>query len=147
VQRNAIEVARHMGTGTYPTRRPFWAPGTNTLTLWKSQNPQQASGTCYLETSKIGRVDKKTKFRRVTPLLWQRTNISGGTPSAALVYTLFEERPSVSASVTSANVSEGGRQRFDFMATHTFGVFRVTYTDIFTEVEDFLVDAIPAGTD
>lgn len=149
VQGNSVEVNRHYGSYAHPTRRPRWTPGTDTLQLYLAESSGQRAGTAYIETSKFGRTDRMTLFSRATPLLRSRTNVSGGSPSATLVYKLFYDRPSISAHTTSASVSEASatQPRFDFLASARFATFRATYTDMQVTIDDIGVVTKDAGTD
>ena len=103
---------------------------------------------CYLQTTKIGSVDSKTTFSRLTPILRKRTDV--GTDSVSLEMTLFREREDTSAQTTRTIAESTQRKRFDLHGganTDNFARFKVTWTAIDAEVDDFLIISQPAGTD
>jgi hypothetical protein len=108
----------------------------------------QSTTTCYLQTSMIGRADAKTVFSRVIPLLRRRTDL--GTDSASLELTLFRERHDTTAQTTRTVSESTNRKRFDLMngpSADNFARFKVTYTALDVEVDDFQVIAKTGGTD
>lgn len=106
-----------------------------------------ATGSCYLQSSFYGRPDKKTTFRRVTPLLRSKTTSTGGTPVVALEFKTFLERHDTTATATTSPTESTVRDRFDLMTVDCFGRAKVTFTDLDVEVDDFFVDQVPAGSE
>lgn len=107
-----------------------------------------ASATCFLQTAKAGRADRKTFFDRLTPLLRRRTDL--GTDSASLELTLFREREDTSAQTTRTISESSTRKRFDLTggaSTDNFARFKVTWTALDVEVDDFQISSKDAGTD
>jgi hypothetical protein len=102
------------------------------------------SGSCYLQTSMLGKPDAKTLFDMLTPILRRRRDL--GTDSATLVVTTYRELTDTSAQVTSASIAESTlRKRFDFAYTDNFARFKVTFAALDVEVDDFLVRQKPVG--
>ena len=108
-------------------------------------NRALAGKSCYLETSMVGKPNRKTKFLRCIPLLRRRTD--RGTDSAALSVTRFRELHDTTAANTDAVTESTQRKRFDMALTDNFARFKVTFTDLDVEVDDFLIDAADAGRD
>lgn len=107
-----------------------------------------SSSSCYLQTAKVGRADRKTFFDRLTPLLRRRTDL--GTDSASLELTLFREREDTSAQTTRTISESSTRKRFDLSggaSTDNFARFKVTWTALDVEVDDFAISSKDAGTD
>lgn len=107
-----------------------------------------ASATCYLQTSKVGSNEFKTTFDRLIPQLRRRTDL--GTDSASLEMTLFREREDTSAQTTRTISESSTRKRFDLnggACSDNFARFKVTWTALDVEVDDFTVKSRPAGTD
>lgn len=142
-------VYSHFATGVrYPVG---WSTSTssvpNALVLRYTKLASAATGACYLQSSFYGRPDRKTTFRRVTPLLRSKTTSTGGTPVVALEFKTFLERHDTTAVDTKSPTESTVRDRFDFLTTDCFGRAKVTFTDVDVEVDDLLVDQVPAGTD
>jgi hypothetical protein len=107
-----------------------------------------SSATCYLQTTKTGSEEFKTVWDRLTPRLRRRTDL--GTDSASLELTLFRELEDTSAQTTRTIAESGARKRFDLMggtAADNFARFKVTWTALDVEVDDFKIRGKPAGTD
>lgn len=107
-----------------------------------------SSATCFVQTAKVGRADRKTFFDRLTPLLRRRTDL--GTDSASLELTLFREREDTSAQTTRTISESSTRKRFDLTggaSTDNFARFKVTWTALDVEVDDFMISSKDAGTD
>lgn len=117
---------------------------TNEITFYNLTGTR-GTGARYIQTSKVGKVDAKTLFSRVTPLLRRRVDL--GTDSAALEVTTFLERHDTTAATTTSVTESTTRKRFDFHKSDNFARFKVTFTDLDVEVDDFLIAAKPAGTD
>jgi hypothetical protein len=132
----------------HSTARPIFYAATDAFKRLESVSPGgSTSSTAYVQTSKIGRPDRKTKFTRLTPLFRRRTNNSAGSPVCSLVADFFRERHNTSAA-SSQNVTESSsRVRFDFLATDNFARFKLTFADMDAEIDDVLVDSVDAGTD
>lgn len=102
------------------------------------RNAPTAGTTGYLQSTKYGRSDGKTTFSRLIPLLRRRTDL--GSDSAALSFETFIEREDTSAAATSAITESTYRKQFDLGPTsHNYGRFKVTWTNIDAEVDDFLL--------
>lgn len=104
--------------------------------------------SCYLQTSKVGSNEFKTTFDRLIPQLRRRTDL--GTDSASLEMTLFREREDTSAQTTRTISESSTRKRFDLnggACSDNFARFKVTWTALDVEVDDFTVKSRPAGTD
>lgn len=102
--------------------------------------------SCFLQTMKIGRMDTKTSFNRLTPLLRRRTDLGAGTAVAHI--SIFREREDVNAQAGRDVTEAPTRKRFDLLAgpnTDNFATLRVTWTGLDVEVDDFLVASIDAG--
>jgi hypothetical protein len=107
-----------------------------------------SAATCYLQTSMVGRPDRKTLFNRLIPLLRRRTDL--GTDSASLEFTLWRERHDTSATTTRTISEASNRKRFDLLggaAADNFARFKVTFTALDVEVDDFAVLSKDAGED
>lgn len=108
-----------------------------------------SSSSCYLQTAKVGTDEYKTAFDRLTPLLRRRTDL--GTDSASLELTLFRERDDTTAQTTRTISESSTRKRFDLKggaSTDNFARFKVTWTALDVEVDDFRVAKSKiAGTD
>jgi hypothetical protein len=126
-------------------RPPAYLSGTDTIARFEIDSAQAASSTSYVETMKIGARDKKTVFRGVTPILRTRSNRSSGSPAMSLTYSMFSQ-PHDTAAQSTATVAESSQgQWFDFTANERAATFRVTFTDMYAEIDDVLIDALPAG--
>lgn len=129
----------------------FWATQASGIggDVKRCSPTSPASGSSgYLQTKKVGRPDRKTTFTRLIPLLRHRTDL--GTDSAALSFELFRELEDTSAQNTNSVVESTTRKRFDLLGaanTDNFGRFKVTWTDLDVEVDDFLVVSEDAGVD
>lgn len=120
----------------------YYKANANTLTRYVP-NPN-ATGACYLQTSMFGTVDRKTKFDRCTPILRRRGDL--GSDVAALSATYFRELHDTSAQRTEAVTESGYRKRFDLNGvTENFARFKVTFTDLLVEVDDFAIKAKDGG--
>lgn len=127
--------------------RPSWTPGTNTYTR-KTPIAPTATSVCYLESKKIGSPDVKTTFDRLTPKLRVRRDLGSGT--ASLSMSLFREVEDTTATATRTITESTTRKRFDLLggaATDGYGRFKVTWTNLDVEVEDFPVKTSSAGVD
>lgn len=103
-------------------------------------------GVCYIQSSKDGKVDRKTTWQGLTPLLRRRTDLSGS--SIACSATFFHEREDTSPATTIALTESTYRKRFDITAqgsTDTFAKFKVTWTNYDVEIDDFLPKSVDAG--
>lgn len=102
--------------------------------------------TCYLQTSKIGSSEAKTTFDRLTPQLRSRADL--GTDSVSLEMTLFREREDTTAQTTRTISEASDRKRFNLqggVCSDNFARFKVTWTDLSVEVDDFTLKSRPAG--
>ena len=149
VRGDAVAVENIFGTAAASPCRPIFAfASTNNLTLYMPVQPGGSTASSgYVTTSKLGRVDAKTLFSRLTPLLRRRVNGSGGTPACSLVVTFYRELHDTTASST-LNVTESTlRKRFDFTGSDNFAVFKVTFADMDAEIDDVLALMKPAGVE
>lgn len=103
------------------------------------------SCACYLQTALVGRSDRKTLWTRLTPQLRRRTDL--GTDSAALSVTLYREREDTSVVSTTSVAESTQRKRFHFSLADSFARFKVTWTDLDVEVDDFLIISKDAGAE
>jgi hypothetical protein len=128
--------------------RPIFCSGTD---LFKQFLPIAPGGStassAYVQTPRMGAVDRKTAFSRATPLLRRRVSNSGGSPACSLSATFYRERHDTSAASTQSVSESSTRKRFDFLASDNFGQFKVTFTDMDAEVDDVLVVQKPAGVE
>ena len=122
----------------------YYKSATDVITRYQAVVAPVAS-SCYLQTSMVGTPDQKTLFERVTPLLRLRTDL--GSDSAALEVKTYRELQDTSADRTLTIAESSPRKRFDFQATDCFARFKVTFTALTVEVDDFLIRAKSAGTD
>jgi hypothetical protein len=116
----------------------------NTLRFYFPATP---STPCYVQTTKYGRPDKKTKFMRATPIL--RRRVDNGTDSVSCEFTLFREREDTSATKTRTVTEDTKRKRFDLQSeacTDNFARLKFTYTNIDAEIDDVMVESADAGT-
>lgn len=135
-------------SGSASSARPIFACKANAIDQFLPIAPGgSVSSSAYIKTSKMGAVDRKTVFTRLTTLLRRRTNNSGGSPACSLVADMFRERHDTSAASTQSVSESSTRKRFDFLASDNFGQFKITFTDMDAEVDDVLVVAKPGGTD
>lgn len=105
-----------------------------------------SSASCYLQTSMVGKPDRKTLFSRMVPRLRRRTDL--GTDSASLEFTLWRELHDTSAQTTRTISEASNRKRFDLLggaSADNFARFKVTFTALDVEVDDFLVKGQDAG--
>lgn len=144
---SAIEAA---GSNHQKSNTPVFYERTtaNNIKRWvNSTPPGDTVGTCYLQTTMVGSPEKKTTFTRLTPALIRRRDL--GSDSATLELTLFRELQDASAQTTRSGIAEAtNRQRFDLLggtATDNFARFKVTYTALDVEVDDFIVKTAPEG--
>lgn len=133
--------------GEVPTNLPkaYRRSVVDTITRHQS-DLSSASASCYLETTKAGFPDKKTTFNRLTPLLRRRRDL--GTDSASLSFSLFRELHDTTAQSSRTVDEASNRKRFDLLggaATDNFARFKVTFTALDVEVDDFLIQSVPAG--
>lgn len=127
--------------------RPLFSTNGSGIEYRVPVAPTAAAGSSYLQTTKMGSSAGKTTFKRLTPQLRRRTNYSSGTPVAALGVEMFRERHDTTTASTQSVTESNQRKRFDFLAADNFGRFKVTFTDMDVEVDDFAIDAKSAGTD
>jgi hypothetical protein len=127
--------------GSIASNKPvYWAYRGTANTL--SRNSQLQATSCYLQSSKVGRVDGQTTFSRLIPLLRRRTDL--GTDSASLTFELFNELEDTSAATSRTVTESTNRRRFDLLggaASAPFGRFKVTWTALDVEVDDFNVNS------
>jgi hypothetical protein len=130
-----------------PCRPLFVFASTNNVTLYMPVQPGGATASSgYVKTGKVGRVDAKTLFSRLTPLLRRRVNGSG-TPLCSLTVEFYRELHDTTASST-LNVTESSlRKRFDFTGSDNFAMFKVTFADMDAEVDEVLVLMKSAGAE
>lgn len=104
-----------------------------------------SGSACYLQTSKDGSNDFKTLWKGLTPRLRRRTVL--GTDSAVLTVTAYRELEDTSATVTISNQAEAtqGHKMFDFTVSENFARFKVLWTALDVEVEDFRIIRQGAG--
>ena len=135
------------GQGIYGRRNPSpTTPGwvTPSADVLRRFSPTQTgTGSCYVETAKYGRPDRKTRYLRVTPKLRRRVDL--GTDSASLTASFFRECEDTSAASTKTVAESGSRKRFDLTAEDNYARFKVTYTDLDVEVDDIAVKTADAG--
>ena len=132
--------------GEKSTMPVFYATHTsNQVTRYAHGTPVgDIASSCYLQTAMAGSTDAKTLFSRLTPILRRRRDL--GADSAALVVTTFRELTDTSAQVTSSSITESStRKRFDFNYSDNFARFKVTFTALDVEVDDYLIAQKPAG--
>jgi hypothetical protein len=106
------------------------------------------TGTCYLQSHLMGAAEQKTLFSRLIANLRVRTNGSSAVASLSAKFYPQKYRASGAfggASQTLTPSESSSPDRFDFTGTDNFAQFKVTYTDIFVEIDDFLVFSTPAG--
>ncbi len=134
----------------YTSSKPVhyrWSVNSNRFNRCAPSAPA-TSYTCYLQTSKMGQLDGKTTFDRLIPKMRRRTDL--GTDSAVLTFELFTELEDTSAATTRTVTESTYRKRFDLKngaCSDTFGRFKVLWTDLDVEVDDFIVKAkfVPDG--
>ncbi len=120
-----------------------WAKSaTNTLKLYSTATNV---GVSYLETMKAGKTDRKTLFKRLTPILRRRVDAGGGT--VALSVSRFREREDTSAASTDSVAESTIRKRFDFNLADNFARFKTTYTNFDIEIDDAMLKSEDAGED
>lgn len=140
--------ATGMSGSSYPTSfRPLFSTNGSGISYKVPKDPATVAGSSYLQTTKMGSSVGKTTFKRLTPQLRRRTNYSSGTPVAALGVEMFRERHDTTTASTQSVTESNQRKRFDFLAADNFGRFKVTFTDMDVEVDDFAIDAKSSGTD
>ena len=127
-----------------PMPTAYYKSAANVITRY-SPSATTAGKSCYIETAMLGKPNRKTKFLRCIPILRRRADL--GTDSAALSVTRFRELHDTSAANTDAVTESTQRKRFDMTLTDNFARFKVTFTDLDVEVDDFLIDAADAGRD
>lgn len=106
--------------------------------------------TCYAQTTRYSDPkvrygsDQKTKYDRLIPVVYRRTDL--GTNSASLTATFYRELEDTSAASTPLTVAESGtRKRFDFTAEENFATFKVTWTAEDIELADFYIRTKPGA--
>jgi hypothetical protein len=121
----------------------YWAMTTSGGSTLKRCAPTApgSSASTSVQTSKFGRADGKTNFRRVIPLMRRRED--NGSDSAVLTASYFREREDTSAQTTPGAIVESTyRKRFDLMAgtaCDNFARFTVTWTALDVEIDDVVV--------
>lgn len=97
-----------------------------------------SSSVCYVETTKFGGPEAKTKFDQLVPRLRRRTDL--GTDSVTMDLKLFRELEDTSAQTTRSSIAESSyRKRFDLLggaAVDNFARAKITYTAIDVEIDD-----------
>ncbi len=116
--------------------------GTNTIIRYVP-SASTVGKSCYLQTSMVGRADAKTKWTRVIPLLRRRTD--KGSDVAALSVSYYREREGLAGTTTQSVTESTQRRRFDLNTSDNFARFKVTWTDLDVEVDDFQIIGTPAG--
>lgn len=107
------------------------------------------SVTCYATTTRYydPKVrygsDQKTKYDRLIPVVYRRTDL--GTNSASLTATFYREIDDTSAASTQTISESGTRKRFDFLAEDNFATFKVTWTAEDIELADFYIRTKPGA--
>jgi hypothetical protein len=101
------------------------------------------TGACYLQSTMMGAVESKTLWKRL--ILNYRRRSHGASAVASLSASFYPEKAFVVASQTLTPAESSSPYRFDFTATDDFAQFKVTFTDIFVEIDDFLVFSTSAG--
>lgn len=135
--------------GAYSALRPLIRAGSRrAVSLATATVSSGNDSTAVFKSHKYGTPNRKTTFKRVTPILRKRTARTGGSAaSAALACSFFLERHDT-ATTTTANPTESTvRDRFDFLVSECYGQFQVTYNNTDVEIDDFLVVQQDAGTD
>jgi hypothetical protein len=129
----------------FPSSRPgFYRYGATNSKVRRCVASAPASGsTCYLQSSMSGQIDKVSTWDRLTSINRRRTTVTSGTPSAVLELTLYSELEYAPASAdpTRSGIAEATRRRFDLLAgtaSAVFARFKVTWTDLDVEVDDFV---------
>jgi len=134
----------------YPSSLPtmYEKVNANNITRYEHTTqpaPVAARGTPFVQTSRIGKMDQKTKFSRVTPILRRRTALSGGANTASCTADFYRERDD-SSTVVSKTVAEAtNRHRFDVTQEENYGQFKVTWTGADVEIDDVLVVTAPGA--
>lgn len=123
-------------------RPTFWMAKGNSSTDMRRNSAAYPTGAyCQVVSHKYGRIDGKTTFDWVQPVLRRRTDL--GTDSAICAMELFREREDTTATVTRNNLAESGlRKRFDLKGgacSDNFGRFYVLWTNLDIEVDDLMV--------
>ena len=103
-----------------------------------------AARSCYLQTAMVGSMQKKIRVTRLIPLVRRRTD--KGTDSAALSVTMYRDISDTSAARTEAVTESTTRKWFDFNLSDNFARFKVTWTAIDAEVDDFEFQGSGAGS-
>lgn len=133
-----------MGDGYFGIPTAFYKSSANNITC-HVYSGSPIAGTCYLQTSMEGKANRKTKFLCCIPLLRRRTDL--GTDSAALSLTRYRELHDTSAANTDSITESTFRKRFNMAVTDNFARFKVTFTDLDVEADDFLIETVDAGRD
>jgi hypothetical protein len=128
------------GTSSRPA---FYRYGTTNSKLRRCvPSAPGSSNVCYLQSMKYGDVTGVTTFNRLIPKLRRRSDL--GTDSAALTFDLFNELEDTTPATTRSVTESTARKRFDLMngaCSAPFGRFKVTWTALDVEVDDFVVNA------
>ena len=123
-------------------------PGTNTVTI---KSPTTAeTGVPYTSTiagSMVGTQNKKTTFKSVYPILRSRSTVGSGTPSVTAQINLYTEKHDTSASRNLSLTEDTTRDRFPALGTDTYGRPYLFWVNTAIEIDDLLMETIPAGTD
>lgn len=125
-----------------PYSKPtYWAYRGVTNQLTRNQPTRATSG--YLQSKKYGRPDGQSTFSRLIPLLRRRSVINGSlSNSAALTFDLYNELEDTAPASTRSVTESTLRKRFDLLggtASAPFATFKVTWTNLDVEVDDFMV--------
>jgi hypothetical protein len=109
------------------------------------------TGTCSLTSSLVGEEERKTYFSRLIPIIRRRVSglSAAATMSASFYGERFGSRQGVvdgSSSQTTSKSESTSPRRYDFTGSDNFGQFTVSWTDIWVDVEDFLIVGKLAGT-
>ena len=133
----------------YTSSKPVFWVATDALSgvIRRCAPTDPTSATvCYLQSKKIGDSKLKTAFDRMIVKGRRRTDLGSG--SASLSMELFRELEDTSAQSTRTVSEATGRKRFELDAganVDCFGRFKVTWTGLDVEVDDFDVVTKPAG--
>lgn len=104
----------------------------------------EIASSCYLETSKVGLNNRKSKIIRLMPLLRRRVDL--GTDSTTLTVSFFRELHDTTASSTQSSIAESSyRKWFDFTGSDNYARFKVTYNALDVEVDNLVPEGVDAG--
>jgi hypothetical protein len=119
-----------------------WTPGTVT--------GGGRTGTCYLQTSMAGSLEGKLTIAGVIPRL-RRYATNAGTPTTTCTIPLYSEMYGIEsgaaatpASTATATTNTNPRRQ-DVTASNNFARPKITWTDTFVDVDDFIVQGKGAG--